>query len=207
MNGLTKDDISFLKAYGIRTVIDLRWEDEIESSPNPLAEEDFCTYYNIPFSGQPLRERNFLQDFTLSEFYVDLLEHSESVKTVFNTIALKKDGGVVFHCAAGKDRTGVLAMLLLGLAGVERKDIISNYEVTYTNMESFHDLVKQEIIPKNVPQHLLYSSREYIASAYDHVIETYESFEKYLLAKGIEQEVLDRVKWSLVAKEAAVVVK
>nr|WP_280949466.1 tyrosine-protein phosphatase [Halalkalibacter urbisdiaboli] len=35
----------------------------------------------------------------------------------------------MFHCAAGKDRTGILARLLLCLAGVEKKDILSNYEI------------------------------------------------------------------------------
>ena len=41
---------------------------------------------------------------------------------------------------AGKDRTGLIAMLLLGLVGVSKKDIVSNYEVTYTNLESFQNI-------------------------------------------------------------------
>lgn len=197
MHKLTEDDSSFLEAYGVKTVIDLRGTDEVEEHPNPLAEADFCDYHNIPFAGQPILEADALKDLTMGDFYVKMLEESPYVQVVFNIIDQSADGGFLFHCVAGKDRTGVLAMLLLGLAGVEKKDIISNYEVTYTNLESFHQFDKGGTTPFEVPKEFLYSSREYIIRAYDYLVEIYGDVEKYLLAKGVEQDVLDRVKGRL----------
>lgn len=194
MHEATKEDISFLQAYGVKTVIDLRGEDEVAARPNPLAATEFCTYHNIPLAGQPIVEADALKNVTMGDFYVKILEESDYVKVIFDTISQAENGVVVFHCTAGKDRTGVLAMLLLGLAGVEKKDIISNYEVTYTNMESFHDLDNGDVIPFDVPKQFLYSNSNYILQAYHHILGKYENIEKYLMAKGVDKSVLDTVK-------------
>ena len=52
--------------------------------------------------------------------------------------ALVADGGTpaLFHCSAGKDRTGVLAALLLDLAGVEHDAIVADYALTSERMEA-----------------------------------------------------------------------
>ncbi|QGQ44108.1 tyrosine-protein phosphatase [Metabacillus sediminilitoris] len=193
MSKLTREDIVFLKEYGVRTVIDLRGEDEIETHKNPLAEEDFCEYHNIPF----ITER--VSDITLSsyevsmgDFYIDLLEQkNDQVKRIFDAIDQAEEGCIVFHCAAGKDRTGILAMLLLGLAGVEKKDIVSNYEVTYTNLESIQQI---ENPYGNIPNEYMYSNRDYILRAYKYILHTYQSVDQFLMAKGVGQDVIDRVK-------------
>ena len=99
------------------------------------------------------------------------MTRSEYVKTLFELIEQAEDGGIVFHCSAGKDRTSVLAMLLLGLIGAERKDIISNYEVSYTNLETFHKNTKLDLKAYKVPEEFLYSNSEYIEFAYDFLIE------------------------------------
>jgi protein-tyrosine phosphatase len=138
----------------------------------------------------------------MGDFYVDLLEHNDAVKRIFNVIAQAEDGCIVFHCMAGKDRTGVLAMLLLGLAGVEKKDIVSNYEVTYTNLES---LIQRATQTSNIPMELMYSNREYILRAYEYILETYQTFDQYLLSKGVAQEVIDCVKWRVLGQDEPVI--
>lgn len=206
MNELTESDISFLEDYGIKTVIDLRSAHELAESPNPLATIDSFDYYNIPFASQPITDISTMKDtatlknMKMGGFYVNLLEESEQIKPMFDTIDQASEGGIVFHCAAGKDRTGVLAMLILGLAGVEKKDIIANYEVTYTNMEYFQSFKKNITLPYDIPKEFLYSSREYIIEAYDHIIDGYVTFENYLLSKGIEEEILHRLKERLGVK-------
>lgn len=96
-------------------------------------------------------------------------------------------------------------MLILGLAGVARKDIISNYEVSYTNLESFHGVIRDQVSAFNVPESFLYSDREYITLAYDYIIENHGNIEQYLLSKGISQDVLERVKMQLGQKIEVVV--
>ena len=191
MTDATDEDITFLKEYGVSTVIDLRREGEVAARKNPLAESDFCDYHNIPLFTQPLTDITIPKNFHMGKFYEELLEKTTTLKNIFETIDQAKEGVIVFHCMAGKDRTGVLAMLLLGLVGVEKKDIVSNYEVTYSNLESFH---KHDILPAGIPKELLFSSREYIAHVYDYLIETYQSFDNYLLTKNVNREVIDRVK-------------
>ena len=192
MSKLTREDMDFLKEYGVRTVIDLRGEDEIQMHPNPLEVEDFCNYHNIPFITQQVTDITWSQDkIFMGDFYVDLLEQNKALNRIFEVIAQAEDGCIVFHCMAGKDRTGVLAMLLLGVAGVEKKDIISNYEVTYTNLESLFQRAK---VRNNIPVEFLYSDREYILKAYEYILDTYQTFDQYLLSKGVAQEVIDCVK-------------
>lgn len=45
------------------------------------------------------------------------------------------DGSILYHYMAGKDRTGVISMLMLGIHGVSSTDIFTNYEVTYANLQ------------------------------------------------------------------------
>jgi protein-tyrosine phosphatase len=196
MSKLSKEEIVFLKEYGVKTVIDLRGEDEIETHKNPLAEEDFCDYYNIPFITELVSDITITSfKTTMGDFYIDLLEQkNDSVKRIFDVIDQAEEGCIVFHCAAGKDRTGILAMLLLGLAGVEKKDIVSNYEVTYSNLESIQQI---ENPYGDIPKEYMYSNRDYIIRAYEFILQTYQSVDQYLLAKGVGQDVIDRVKGRL----------
>ncbi|MFC7687317.1 tyrosine-protein phosphatase [Ureibacillus sp. GCM10028918] len=200
MSKLTQEDILFLKDYGVKTVIDLRGEDELQTHKNLLANENFCEYHNIPFIAGQVTNMNFsYEKIFMGDFYVQLLEKNDAVKRIFDCIAQAEEGCIIFHCAAGKDRTGILAMLLLGLAGVEKKDILSNYEVTYTNLESIQELAVQnnDAKYKDIPKEFMFSRSEYIQSALDHILNNYGSVEQYLVSNGIEQDVIERVKGRL----------
>ncbi|WP_117168507.1 tyrosine-protein phosphatase [Paraliobacillus sediminis] len=204
MSKLTQNDIDFFRAYGVKTVIDLRGEDETQESPNVLINEEFCTYYNFPLITEQVSNIAFsTEKVFMGDFYVKLLENNKVISQIFDRIAHAEDGAIIFHCAAGKDRTGILAMLLLSLAGVEKKDILSNYEVSYTNLESMHNLDK---LYKDVPMELIYSKREYLEKAYDYLITNYETVEQYLLAKGVDQETITVVKTRIVGKDSVMAV-
>lgn len=206
MSQLTQDDIMFLKEYGVKTVIDLRSDGEVLTHGNPLAAEEFCNYFQIPLMTKQVTNITMSQiDMTIGDFYVELLEQTDAVKEIFKVISeAEEEGCIVFHCQAGKDRTGVLAMLLLGLVGVEKKDIITNYEVTYSNLESLHEIKTQY---EHIPESFLYSSRDSIIKAYEYILHTYETVEQYLLTRGVEIEVIERVKDRLVGEREAVVLE
>ncbi|UOQ84751.1 tyrosine-protein phosphatase [Gracilibacillus salinarum] len=205
MSKLTEEDITFLNEYGVKTVIDLRGEDEIVAKPNALVKEDFCHYYNFPFITKQVSnitysttEKRFMGD-----FYIELLEDNKVLHDIFYRIAHAEEGGIIFHCAGGKDRTGILAMMLLSLAGVEKKDIISNYEVSYTNLKTMHT---EEDLPEGIPVDYMYSKGEYMEKTYEYLTATYETVEQYLLAKGVEQEVITLVKNRLIDKGSVVTI-
>jgi protein-tyrosine phosphatase len=190
----TKEDQEFLKAYGVTAALDLRSKDEAENYPNPFREDPEVNYINIPFITEDIQDVRKLQEFGfhVPKFYIDLIELHEYVYQIMTFIA-KQKGCVLFHCMAGKDRTGVTAMLLLGLAGVAKEDIVANYQVTRTYLENYVDLHLREEL-----KDLEYSRPEWIAEAYDYLIETYGSFEDYLLAVGLSQKTIKKVKRHLI---------
>ncbi|WP_414936156.1 tyrosine-protein phosphatase [Amycolatopsis sp. cmx-11-51] len=68
-----------------------------------------------------------------------LVEHPEPVVTAVRAIANAAPGCVVFHCASGKDRTGLLALVLLTLAGAAPDEIIADYLLTYDRLKQQYD--------------------------------------------------------------------
>jgi protein tyrosine/serine phosphatase len=121
-----RDDI------GLSLIIDLRTSREITTEGRGPLEHELIEWVNLPFIPDlevqeevpEAIERDILAD------YVNMLDKAghiiaEAVETVAT-----HTGPVVFHCAAGKDRTGILAALLESLAGVPRDVVVGDYELT-----------------------------------------------------------------------------
>ena len=138
---LTPADVTLLmETFGLRTVIDLRAHEEAaREGRGPLAYEDVA-YYNLSFlPGRwvmpddprfPLLVRDF-ETRDRVEHYLDYLRLAgDAVARAIHLLAQPDNGPALFHCAAGKDRTGVLAALVLGIVGVEPEAIIADYEIT-----------------------------------------------------------------------------
>src|SRR5699024_3114548 len=83
MSNLTQEDMAFLKEYGVKTVIDLREEDEIKAYQNPLAEMDFCNYHNIPFFAQQISKSSLIKDLFLVDLYFNILVLIVSLTSIF----------------------------------------------------------------------------------------------------------------------------
>ena len=113
-----------LLAYGIRTIIDLRRPVELVEEPNPFAQpgDHEIDYINQSFI---MAERDPDSPFTtLADAYVrELGDNASSVGKVLTLIANAREGGVLIHCAGGRDRTGLIAAFLLSVAGVPLKTI------------------------------------------------------------------------------------
>ena len=124
--GLSDEDLQWLLDREITTVIDLRSAGELERKPDQLSADPNFFYHHIPMVGGE-RLPNLEQD--VGRSYFEMLERREAPARVLRAIA-QAPGGVLFHCTAGKDRTGCTAALLLTLAGVGREDILADYQVT-----------------------------------------------------------------------------
>jgi len=126
-----------LKDYGVNTVIDLRSKAELEHYGNPFQDDPECAFYNIPlFVGDPDAKEdptmNFLRTHTMGDFYVMMLEElGSAICDVMRVFVNRTEGVTLFHCAHGKDRTGVIAALLYLLIGASKEDIVLNYKVSY----------------------------------------------------------------------------
>jgi hypothetical protein len=129
-------------AYGVRTIVDLRHAEERrpDSAPRPAG----LAMVGVPLdpaAGTPFYERWVKIDKLASPLYFPamLTEHPEVVVAAVRAIANAAPGCVVFHCAGGKDRTGLLALVLLTLAGAETEEIIADYLLTYDRMKERYD--------------------------------------------------------------------
>lgn len=198
LSKLNEEDIKMMEKHNIRCVIDLRYTNEIEDRPNPLSSREKFCYYNVS-----LKDGLYSDDFNsymlecMSNMYISLAEEaSDEIVQVFKIFADHADHGTVFHCTAGKDRTGVIAALLLLLAGVSKEDIIANYAVSYELLKELIEIDIEEIKAKgiNVMEHVFLSEPENMERFLNHIESKYQSVEKYLLCKGLPEDELCKVK-------------
>ena len=125
---LSERDVTCMKDLGISTIIDLRTPEERSAVPDVIASDADFDYITLSLMNQSAADlEDITQLPTLTELYIDLLENQPAGFKKIGQIILNAPGGVVFHCTAGKDRTGVTAALLLGLAGVDRRLIVDSY--------------------------------------------------------------------------------
>jgi protein-tyrosine phosphatase len=119
--------------YGVKTIIDLRDTWETQRFPDVFAQSTAVTYLNIPFLGD-----KYLEDedpsarvvSTIQDIYCIYLDHcQEQIGAIISAIA-EATPSIVFHCHAGKDRTGLIAALVLGAIGVEDSTIAEDYAQT-----------------------------------------------------------------------------
>jgi protein-tyrosine phosphatase len=208
LSGLDGEDIRFLLDYGVKAVVDLRTAEEVKLQPNPFRSVKGVNYTNISLAtdlvGDVTRILAENPQMFIREFYLSLLANATgAIERIFSFIADQPKGCTLFHCAAGKDRTGITAMLLLGIAGVDRYDIMTNYEITYTNIrhnpifQVEKEGVQEELrakLPENMPMDLMYSKTEYLEPAIEFIMDRYGGFEQYLMAAGVTAGMVSMIK-------------
>lgn len=136
LNGLSEKDADRFKALNIRTIVDLRGSFEQQAMPDIVPEG--VTYCSCPLmkeeiSGEKtLKQNTFVQSLVVG-YRTMINEGQELIGAAASAVmeGLEK-GAVVFHCTAGKDRTGILAAVLLLALGMEEEDIIADYQVSHT---------------------------------------------------------------------------
>ncbi|MEP3331896.1 tyrosine-protein phosphatase [Sedimentitalea sp.] len=134
-----------LHSEGVRAVIDLRTTSEVADAPNPFAAYPGVHFANLPLfadlSPVALSNADARTEHPLLSFYMSALEtRGTAICSILGEIAAVDHGAVLFNCTAGKDRTGIIAALLLGVAEVPRNQIISDYTLT---AEFIPDLVAE----------------------------------------------------------------
>lgn len=128
LSHLTSHDCEFLYDYGVRTVIDLRSENEVIENPDKLLNYRDVEIVNISLLSKA-DSTIMMCDVPkcLSDMYVDMIERNKANLYRIFKVILDAKGTILFHCTAGKDRTGVVAMLILKLAGIDNELIIKDY--------------------------------------------------------------------------------
>jgi protein-tyrosine phosphatase len=133
LQNLTADGWRALERHGIRTIVDLRNPDEIgdDVAPRPRG----LTTIRIPLDG--LEHRDFWQhwygrpEFGTPHYYGPWLERfPDRAGRVLGAIARAQPGGVAYHCGIGRDRTGLITMLILAALGVSAQEAVEDYALS-----------------------------------------------------------------------------
>jgi protein-tyrosine phosphatase len=206
---LTEAGRNALRDHGIRSIIDLRMQEEAEQLPNPFAEpgDHGITYKNVSFINPDAPPPDEFT--TLAHDYAGMLDRFQpEVSDIMRTIARAPEGGVLVHCHAGKDRTGLVCALLLELAGVDRETTSADYALSE---ECLRPRVN-EWLEKSPPgeraerekEQSKYSPRaEVMTEVLERLDQEYGGAEPYLLHAGVSPQDIARLRERLLPQPAA----
>lgn len=189
---LNEEDAKYLYDYGVRVIIDLRGQNEIEKAPNPLKDYKDIQYYHVDVFGD--RNASLVPSNAsfkdMGELYCIMLDYLKpNIKKVFDLFLENLDSTILFHCSAGKDRTGVISALLLDLVGCHPYDIVKDYSESYENNREIYDELLKLTTKEN--EHFLSSDPLYMLKMMDHLSENYGSSRAYLLNIGLTEDDID----------------
>ena len=203
-----------LRELGITTVIDLREEREQQRTPDALDGLD-VTYVHQPLFGNRLYplDRSRTDTITLGGtgslprlYSLAVAEFGANIVSTLTRVA-ESTGPVVFHCSAGKDRTGLIAAFIHELIGVERYDVVTDYNSTERFLgQDFLDAITQNFanagIVANLSATATQAPREYLDELLAGVDAQYGSAEAYLLSQGLDPQVVQTLRARLITATA-----
>ena len=132
-----QNDINFLLKNNINTIIDIRTNQEKNNNKNHFESLINFKYYNYPIEeGSQIPKTK--ED--VSKSYMDIA-CSKNIKYILEKIATAENG-VLFHCSAGKDRTGVITAIIYMLCDVLENEIINDYMISKENLKTKFEKIK-----------------------------------------------------------------
>jgi protein-tyrosine phosphatase len=192
---LTDEGLQALADYGVRTVVDLRWPSEVAARPHPVAfgERGVSCHRISLLASDEMQWASLSGECTKEMWKCAVLEHTRpQLKEVLDIIADAASEPLLFHCVAGKDRTGVIAALLLALADVEPDVIAADYAESSARLADaylmrYPDLQRAEIFEAlRCPEEGVHNMLAYLAQ--------YGGAAGYLRTIGLSDARIDRLR-------------
>ncbi|KAF8524586.1 protein-tyrosine phosphatase-like protein [Hysterangium stoloniferum] len=199
VSGITALGKAQLESLGIKKVFDLRSDIELEKFGTPVPElTAHIEILRVPvfkkedYSPEMVARRYRLyasgKTEAFMELYSQILDNAiMAYGTIFKHIRDHPNEAFIFHCTAGKDRTGVLAALILKLSGVDNETIVRDYSLTLVGRALQREMImerlsKEPIFAENKEAafNLLSSRHETMIAFLDMLEEKYGGIEKYL---------------------------
>ena len=201
LHALTERDVSRLRdELGLTDIVDLRSSFELSSEGRgPLESEPIAFHHTPLFDGDPSRSEAApaVEQMTLGERYLGLMRmaHGQITRTV--RVLANARGGAVYHCAAGKDRTGVISAVVLGALGVDDELIVADYALSG---ERIDEIIERVMSMKGyaetlheMPADTLHAVPESMEAVLAGLASEWGSAEDYLRAGGLTADELERL--------------
>lgn len=204
------DDVELLLGrYRLRTVVDLRGPDEAAREGHGLLADTAVRRVSLPVrrvqavvtDAVPVVRSEAVDD--TAGFYEGLLDGSgESLVHAARIVADTDQHAVVFHCAVGKDRTGVLAALLLDAVGVPADAIAADYALTAQRVARIRERLARFPSYRDLPaveHHYMASKPQVMHHFLDTLRTRHGGAGRWLRERGLTGAELGRLKGALVA--------
>jgi protein-tyrosine phosphatase len=192
---LTDEGVRALADYGVRTIVDLRWPVEVAGRPHPpaLAAHALRHHQISLLADDETQWASLSGECTKETWKCAVLEHTRpQLKEVLEVIADATTEPLLFHCVAGKDRTGLIAALLLALADVEPDAIAADYAASSAlladeYLKRFSNLERAEIFEAlRCPEEGVHNMLTYLSQ--------YGGAAGYLRAIGLSDTTIARLR-------------
>ncbi len=203
-------DVDVLTELGMRTIIDLRSAVELERTGRGPLESTDMQWLHAPLShGDAAAGRVLppaLAEGDLGRHYVESLdERTETLAEVIGHLATRDNLPAVFHCTAGKDRTGMVAALVLSLVGVSDDVIVHDYTLTDDRMVLVMERIRasgdfpEPVTPmsERVGRAEASSMEKFLTALHD----GYGGAEAWARAAGLSEDTLGSLRDVLVASD------
>jgi protein-tyrosine phosphatase len=204
LHSIGEDGKAKLRELGVKFIVDLRDDFEIEAAPDDLDGLDVEVLHLPVFEGSGASQATI--GATIADLYAKIvLQHTDVVAKALREIADTRDEGVVVHCTAGKDRTGIVVALALLAVGVDRQTVVADYAQTEGNLqgawlEKMLELVKShgvEVTP-DIRVIMGGSPPEALEGVLDLIDRERGGLHQYLLDAGLDELELAKLRSALV---------
>lgn len=216
LHHLTPGDVEHVVvALGVRRIVDLRSSAELAAEGRGLLEtRSEAEFHHLPlFDGEPPdpssggEAADVARELTLADRYFLMAEFlKEPIARVLIALA-ESAGPAVYHCAAGKDRTGVISAVLLGLLGVPDEVIVADYAASQEQLDSIVDrLMSAEgyrTMLLALPADTLHAEPETMIRLLDQVRDKYGTMRDYAREIGVSDAQITRLRARLLESPAA----
>ena len=192
LHSLSEEDIAKLEEIQLASIIDFRSEREREWRPDKIIRtvRSIC-YITIPdavrdLATEYLEQKNIagLESLLISEYRKMVNAHHEKYAEFLKILATTDDLPLVFHCAAGKDRTGLAAIFLLTALGVNKNIILDDYYATNRYNEGYTEKmigkIKEMGLNGDLMRPMLEVRPEYLDAAMDEIDTQFGGIERYV---------------------------
>jgi len=202
LSELTAPDLDVLREIGIRTVVDLRSWDEVEQNRFDI-EAHPVAFHHFPFVTTLPDPEDFqrMPGFFPAQYVQMLEEAAHQIVAALSALAAPDALPAVFHCAAGKDRTGLLSAVVLSLLGVPDETVVADYALSGAAMARLREKVTAkypERMSAIADADIVFSADpDNMVALFAHVHERYGSLSDYATAVGVPDDLIARLRASL----------